>query len=102
MILGDAVSDFGIGVGGRVGMFLAGERKNDGGVVAARRGKLVRLIPCPDFEARPFAPEVDARGGLDDIGNVGAADAGGDFDEVKFAIGMRAEELSVSDSAHEA
>ena len=35
VILGDAVGDFGIGVGGRIGMFLASERKNDGGVVAS-------------------------------------------------------------------
>jgi hypothetical protein len=56
----DTVGDFGIGVGGRIGMLLAGERKNDSGVVAARWGKVVRLIPCSDFEARPLAPEVDA------------------------------------------
>jgi hypothetical protein len=60
VILRDAVGDFGIGVGGRIGMFLAGERKNDSRVVAAWWRKLVRLIPCSDFEARPFAPEVDA------------------------------------------
>ena len=35
VIFRDAVGDFGIGVGGRIGMFLAGERKNDSGVVAA-------------------------------------------------------------------
>ncbi len=35
MIFGDTVGDFGIGVGGRIGMFLAGERDNDSGVVAA-------------------------------------------------------------------
>ena len=35
VVFRDAVGDFGIGVGGRIGMFLAGERKNDGGVVAA-------------------------------------------------------------------
>jgi len=35
VVLGDAVGDFGIGVGGGIGMFLAGERENDGGVVAA-------------------------------------------------------------------
>ena len=34
MIFRDAVGDFGIGVGGRIRMFLAGERKNDSGVVA--------------------------------------------------------------------
>ena len=102
VVLGDAVRDFGIGVGGGIGMFLAGERKNDGGIVSARWGKLVRLIPCPDFEAGPFAPEVDAGGGFDDVGDVGAADAGGNFNEIKSAVGMRAEELGMSDAAHEA
>src|SRR5260370_30194889 len=102
MIFRDAVGDLGIGVGGRIGMFLAGERKNDSGVVAAQWGKLVGLIPCPDFEAGPLAPEVDAGGGLDDIGNIGAADAGGDFDEIKFTVSVGAEELGMSDSAHEA
>jgi hypothetical protein len=100
VIFGDAVGDFGIGVGGCIGMFLAGERKNDSGVVAAKWGKLVGLIPCSDFETRPFAPEVDAGGGLDDIGDVGAADAGGDFDEIKFAVGVRAQKFSMGDPAH--
>ena len=102
MIFGDTVGDFGIGVGGRIGTFLAGERDDDSGVVTAQWGKLVRLIPCPDFEARPLAPEVDARGGLDDVGNVGTTDAGGDFDEIEFAVGVGAEELGMSYSAHEA
>lgn len=35
VIFRDAVGDFGIAVGGRVGMFLASERKNDCGVIAA-------------------------------------------------------------------
>jgi len=60
------------------------------------------MIPCPDFEARPLAPKVDAGGGLDDIRDVGAADAGGDFDEIKFAVRVRAEELRMGDSTHEA
>jgi hypothetical protein len=102
VVFGDAIGDFGIGVGGRVRLFLAGERNDDSGVVAAHGGKLVRLIPCPDFEARPFAPEVDAGGSLDDIGNVGAADAGGDLDEIEFAVGMRLQKLGMSHSTHEA
>ena len=35
VIFRDAIGDFGICVGGRIGMFLAGERKDDSGVVAA-------------------------------------------------------------------
>ncbi|OLE76887.1 hypothetical protein AUG19_01895 [archaeon 13_1_20CM_2_54_9] len=102
MVFRDAVGDFGVGVGGRIGMFLASERKDDCGVVAAQWGKLVRPISCSDFQTRPLAPEVDARGGLDDIGDVSAPDAGGDFNEIKFAIGVSAQELGMGDSAHEA
>jgi len=36
VILGDAAGNFGIGVGGSIGMFLASERKNDRGIVAAQ------------------------------------------------------------------
>jgi|SRR5882724_3364570 len=102
VVFGDAVGNFWIGVGGRVGMFLASEGENDAGVVAAQRGKLVRLIPSSDFEAGPFAPEVDARCVFDDVGDVGAAYAGGDFDEIEFAVGMRFQKLRVGDSAQEA
>src|SRR6266436_1847367 len=102
MIFRDAIGDFGIGIGGSIGMFLPSERKNDGGVVAACRGKLVGLIPCSNFEAGPFAPEIDSRGGFDDIGNVRAADAGGDFNEIELAVRVSTEELGVSDSSHQA
>ena len=101
VIFRDAVGDFGIGVGGSVGMLLAGERNNDAGIVATRGRKLVRLIPCPNFEPRPLAPGVDAGCGLDDIRDVGAADAGGDFDEIEFAAGVRPQELRMGHSAHE-
>src|SRR2546427_6297028 len=52
-------------------------RENDSGVVATSGGKLVGLIPCTNFEPRPLAPEVDPRCGLDDIGDIGPADASG-------------------------
>src|SRR5260370_8010612 len=97
MIFRDAVGALGIGVGGRVGMFRAGERKNDSGVVAAQWGKLVGLIPCPDFEAGPLAPGGDAGGGLDDIGKIGPPGPGGDFDEIKFTLSVGAEEHAVKD-----
>src|SRR5437667_12173632 len=100
MILGDAVRDFRIGVGRSVGMFLARKRKNHGSVVAARRRKLVGLVPCPNSQAGPLSPEVASRGGFDDIGNVGAADAGSDFDEIKLTVGMGPQELGMRDSAH--
>src|SRR5260370_2073458 len=56
VIPGDAVGDFRIGVGGSIRMFLAGERKNDSGIIGAWGRKLVRPIPCPDLHSRPLAP----------------------------------------------
>src|ERR1700686_606083 len=102
VILRDAINDFGIVVGTRVGMLLARERKNYAGVVAARGGKLVRLLPCSDFEVRPFAPEINVGGGFDHVGNVGAADASGDFDEIKSAVSVRFQEFGVRDAAETA
>src|SRR5260370_34246829 len=97
----DAVGAFGIVVGGSAWMLLRGERNNYGCVVEARGGKLVGLIPCPNFEPRPLAPGVDAGCGLNHVGDVGAADAGGDFDEIEFAAGVRPQELRMGHSAYE-
>ena len=51
---------------------------------------------------RPLAPEIDARGGLDDFGNVRSANSGGDFEEVELAVGVGFQEFGVSDSANAA
>ena len=56
MIFVHAISDFGIAIGICVGMFLAREAEDDAGVIFSRRWQLVRILPCSDFEARPFAP----------------------------------------------
>ena len=71
----DAIGDFGIAVRVRVGMLLAGEAQDHTGVIFPCRRESVRLLPCSDLEARPFAPQVDAARGFDDVGNVRAADA---------------------------
>ena len=88
VVFRDAIDDFRVVVWGGVRTFLAGQGKNDASIVAPRSGKLVGLLACSDFETGPFAPEINAGGGFDDVGNVGAADAGGDFDEIKFAVGV--------------
>src|SRR5712692_351869 len=97
-----AIGNFRICVGGSIRMFLARERQDDSRVIASGRRKLVRLLPCPDFEARPLAPKVDLGCGLDDIRDIGAADASGDLDEIKLAVRVRAQELRMSHSPHEA
>ena len=98
----DAVDDFGVGVGGGVGFLLAGERDDYAGVVFAGRRKLVRHLAGCDFEASPFAPEVDAGGGFDHVRDVRAADAGSDFEEVQAIVAVCFEEFGVRDAADQA
>ena len=95
MIFSDAVDYFGVVVGGGVGIFLTREREDDAGVIAANGRKLVGSFAGTHFEAGPFAPEIDAGGGFHDVGNVRAADAGGNFDEIEFAVGVGFQEFSV-------
>ena len=71
------------------------------GYIVTLGGKLIRLIPCPNFKPCPFAPEIDARCGLDDIRDIGPADTSGDFDEIEFAAGVRPQELRMGHSAYE-
>ena len=56
MVFVHAIGDFGIAVGICVGMFLSREAEDDAGVIFSDGRKSVRLLPCSDFEARPFAP----------------------------------------------
>ena len=67
VVFRDAINDFRVCECGSIRVFLARKRKNNSGVIAARGGKLIGLFPSADLETRPFAPEVDTRGGLDDI-----------------------------------
>src|SRR5437879_6858786 len=99
VILRDAVNDFGVGICGSIRVLLARQRENDSGVLSTRGGKLVGLIPCANFEPRPLPPEVDPRCGLDDIGDIGPANASGDFDKVKPAICVRLQELGMGHAA---
>ena len=67
VVFRDATNDFRICECGSIRVFLSGKRKNHSGVIAARGRKRVGLFPSSDFETSPFAPEVDTRGGLDDV-----------------------------------
>src|SRR6266571_2962146 len=102
VVFRDAVNDLRVRECGSIRVFLAGKRKNNSGVIAAHGGKLIGLFSSPDFETRPFAPEVDTRGGLDDIGNVGTADASSNFNEIEFSAGVRLQEFGVCHATHEA
>src|SRR6266571_6683044 len=89
VVFRDAINDLRVCECGSIRVFLARKRKNNSGVIAAHGGKLIGLFSSSDFETSPFAPEVDTRGGLDDIGNVSAADASSNLNEIKFSLGVR-------------
>ncbi len=55
-----------------------------------------------DFNSGPLDPGVDAGGEFDDLGDVCAAYAGRGLKEVEAAVGVRLDELGVSDAGDEA
>lgn len=97
VFLVETPDDFGVGVGGSVGVFLFGEGDQEAGVIVADGRELIILFAAGDFDAGPFGPEVDAGGGFDEIGDVGAADAGGGFEEIEAAVVAR-DEFGVGDA----
>lgn len=97
----DPFDDFGVVVGGSVRFLLAGQRDYYACVVFACLGELVGHLPCCDFEMSPFAPQVDAGGGFDHIGDVGTADAGGDFEEIEAVVAVSLQEFRVGYAAHQ-
>jgi len=100
VIFRDALDDFGIVVGGSIGFFLPRKRDDDPGIVLSQWRQLVRLLPCPDIEARPLSPQIDPRGSFDDIGDEGTADAGRNFQKVETVVGLGFQEFSMSDAAN--
>jgi hypothetical protein len=102
MVFGDAIDDFGIVVGGSVGALLASKGNEDTGIIVARGRQLIRQLSCSHFDARPFPPQINACGGFNDIGNVGAPDASGDFEEIKLSVGVCFQKFGVCDSSKEA
>ena len=102
VILRHAINDFGVCICGSIRVLLAGERKNDARIVVTLGRKLIRMFPCPYFEPCPLAPEIDARCGLNDVGDISAADTSGHFDEIEFAFRVRPQELGMGHAAHEA
>ena len=75
------VEDGGVGIGG------FREAEDAAGVGACGSGGTIGLAAqVGDFDAGPFAPEIDAGGVFDDVGDEGSADAGGDFEEVVAAV----------------
>ncbi len=97
-----APDEFGVVVGGGIGFFLAGEANEEATIVGGDGAELVMAGAAVDFNFGPFGPEVDAGGGGDEVGDVRAADAGGGFEEVDFAVLAALNVFSVGDAAEEA
>src|SRR5271170_4619506 len=97
-----ALHDFRIVIGGSVRSFLPRQRKHHAAIVAAALGQHIWRLAGFRFDARPLAPQIYAGGGFHRIRNECAADARSDFDEVEFAVRVRAQEFGVRDAAHQA
>src|SRR2546428_188347 len=66
-------------------------------MLPARTQTLV-TIDAIDFKPGPLAPQIYSRRRFQDICDVGAAYTRGNFEKVKIAIGIAADEFSVSRS----
>src|SRR5579883_471923 len=102
MMLFDAQDDFRIGVGGSIRVGLAREAEYGAGVLLADGRKLIGLLARAELKFGPFAPEIDAGGGLDNVRDVSAAHASGDFNEIELAIGVGFQKLGMSNTTNQA
>src|SRR5579872_1653986 len=102
MMLFDAQDDFRIGVGGSIGVGLAREAEDGAGVLLTDGRQLIGLLARAKLEFGPFAPEIDAGGGLDNVRDVSAAHASGDFNEIELAIGMGFQKLGMGNTTNQA
>jgi len=86
---------------GQIRMLLARERHKQPGVIGARlRGGIV--VGCfGEFQFRPFLPQIQTGGGLNQIGKMRAAYPGGRFEEVDLAVSA-ANEFRLGHAAHQA
>ena len=95
--------DLGRVVTAGVGLLLPCEANDTSGVKLLRLGQSVLHVEqCGDFNPRPLDPGVDSGGKFDDLGDVRSAYAGGGLEEVEAAVGLRLDELGVSDPGDEA
>ena len=102
MMLFDAQDDFRIGVGGSIRVGLAREAEDGAGVLLTDGRQLIGLLARAELKFGPFAPEIDAGGGLDNVRDVSAAHASGDFNEIELAIGMGFQKFGMRDTANQA
>src|SRR5437016_13639129 len=102
MRLVSAEDDFRVRVAGRVRALLPRQREHDAGVLSPRCEPTDALAPrVRHLDSRPLAPEVEARSRLQGLGDVRAADARRDFEEVELPSFGAAYELGVCRAAPE-
>ena len=101
MILPDALDDFRVVVGRSIRFLLTRQRNDYSGVVFAGRREFIRQLPGGNLQPRPFTPKVDAGGGFDHVGDIGTADARGDFKKIDAMVAVGLEEFGVSDAANQ-
>src|SRR5215470_14280533 len=101
MKFADAMDDFFVGIRRGVGVLLSRQRKNHPGVIAPRSRELVSLLARAELEPRPLAPQIDAGGRFDHIGDVSASDPGGNLDKIELSIGMGLKKIPMSYAAHQ-
>src|SRR5271163_978252 len=98
----DTKVDFGVVVGGGVGIVLAGEGKNYAGILFADRGQLITAVAAGDFDAGPLAPQINSRCRFDHFVDVGSADASGTLKKIKMTVCVGVDVFGVRNPAHQA
>src|SRR5579885_3383741 len=102
MMLLDAQDDFRIGVGGSIRIGLTREAEDRAGMLLTDGWQLIGLLARAELEFGPLAPKIDAGGGLDNVRDVSAANARGDFNEMELAVGMGFQEFGMGDTTNHA
>src|SRR5437016_9595198 len=76
-------------------ILLTGQRKQNASVLFARGLYLLRRLTFTDLDPGPLAPEVHSGSGLQNVGNVSAADARGNLQKIKLSVGGALDEFSM-------
>jgi len=98
MIFLHAIDDLGITVRRCVGVLLPRQGQKLLRVVLRHMRQFVRSLPGTDVELGHSRQKIDAGRSLDDVNNVSAANARGDFQEIYFSCGVGFQEFGVSNA----
>src|SRR5260370_19709506 len=101
MALVQAPDDLRVLVGRGIRVLLAGQCDDDARVVLLVLRELVISLVGGQLDPGPLAPEVDARGCLDQFYDVGAAHARGSFEKIKMSLATPFDEFHVGYTVHQ-